>query len=99
MVREILERLVAPRRAEQGQVEFSLYASPSDATRFVVFGIWASDAHHQADRSTEHLLAFPSKAPDVLDGPTAVTKWSKISWPVGFLFREPQKARRGTPEN
>ncbi len=77
-VRDVLLGLTAPTRAEAGCINYDLHQSTDDPSRFVFYENWASAAHLDAHGRSPHLRAFRALAPEILDGATELTPWTKI---------------------
>ena len=79
-LREELQRLIAPSRAEAGCVDYVLHQSLKDPTLFMFYENWKSKADLEAHRRTPHLQALGKVAPELLEGPTEITEWKIVKW-------------------
>jgi quinol monooxygenase YgiN len=77
-LRQELQRLLAPTRAEAGCISYDLHQSQSDPALFVFYENWASQAALDAHFQTPHLQAVLKLVPDLVDGPLDITKWTRL---------------------
>jgi|ERR1700674_662634 len=77
-VREELERLLAPTRAEAGCINYDLHESTADPRDFLFHETWQSLAHLEAHRQTPHLKRLREVLPPLTEGPNDVTLWKKV---------------------
>ncbi|MBW3671648.1 MAG: antibiotic biosynthesis monooxygenase [Acidobacteria bacterium] len=67
-LRELLEGLIEPTRAEPGCLDYRLMADGEDEHRFVFVEEWRDDAALDAHFETSHLQEALTKFPELLDG-------------------------------
>jgi quinol monooxygenase YgiN len=77
-VREELERMVAPTRAEAGCINYDLHESTADPLDFMFHETWQSLAHLEAHRQTAHMKRLREALPPLTERPNEVTLWKKI---------------------
>ena len=77
-LREELQRLVAPSRAEAGCLLYDLHESTTDPGSFVFYETWKSHEELDTHFQRPHMLAILPLLPDLLDGPLELTKWTKL---------------------
>src|ERR1700693_4069311 len=77
-LRQELQRLVPPTRAEAGCLRYDLHESTTEPGWFLLYEIWKSEADLQAHFQTQYLKAFFSVVPEIADGPSEITKWAKL---------------------
>jgi quinol monooxygenase YgiN len=77
-LRQQLQGLVAPSRAEAGCLLYDLHESRSDSGLFLFYEIWKSDADLDAHFQTPHIKAIGKLFPELLDGELDLTKWTKL---------------------
>lgn len=56
-IREEMQKLVAPTRAEPGCLQYDFYADDQDPHLFMFFEVWESRAHLDAHKTTPHIQA------------------------------------------
>ena len=78
-VRELLESLVAPTRAETDNVVYALHQGAQDPAVFVFIENWTSQAALDAHLDTPHLQAALPKIPELLDGELVITPLNRIA--------------------
>jgi quinol monooxygenase YgiN len=79
IVRDMLQRLVVPSRAESGCLEYSLHESIADPTLYVIYQVWDNEAALVAHSSAPHTAGFRRAAPGVLDGPINNSRWRRMA--------------------
>jgi quinol monooxygenase YgiN len=57
-VEEALRKMVAPTRAEPGNLDYQVFRDPDDAELFVLFERYADQSAFDAHRATEHFGAY-----------------------------------------
>ena len=57
-VEEALRRMVAPTRAESGNLDYQVFRDPGDRSLFVLFERYADESAFDAHRATEHFGAY-----------------------------------------
>lgn len=77
-LRQELQALVTPTRAEPGCVCYDLHESNTEPGLFVFYETWKGDVDLDAHFQTPHMLAFHGKAPDLVEGAVELTKCTKI---------------------
>jgi len=77
-LREELQRLIAPTRAEAGCINYVLHQSENDPTLFLFYENWRSKADLEAHRGTPHLQALAKAAPELVEHPTEITEWKIV---------------------
>ncbi len=77
-LRQELQRLLEPTRAEAGCLLYDLHQSHSDPAQFLFYEIWRSEADLDAHFQTPHLQALLQAVPEFLDEPLDVTRWTKL---------------------
>jgi quinol monooxygenase YgiN len=77
-LRQELQRLVAPTRTEAGCLRYDLHESTTEPGWFLLYETWRSEADLQAHFQTSYLKAFFQIVPELADGPSEITKWTKL---------------------
>jgi quinol monooxygenase YgiN len=77
-LREELQRLVAPTRAEAGCITYDLHVSKSEPGFFMFHEVWRSVADLDAHFKTPHMVAIAKLLPELLEGPMDLSKWTKL---------------------
>jgi quinol monooxygenase YgiN len=77
-VRQFLEALLAPTRAEAGCINYDLHQSQSDPALFVFYENWRSEAHLEAHARSAHIQSFRKLTVEILVAPVEITKWKPI---------------------
>lgn len=77
-LREELERLLAPTRAEKGCINYDLHRSLEAPTLFMFHENWASEVDLDAHLRSPHLQALLRLMPELIDGQIEITKWEKV---------------------
>ena len=57
-VEEALRKMVAPTRAEPGNLDYQVFRDPADRSLFVLFERYADEAAFDAHRATPHFSAW-----------------------------------------
>jgi len=78
-VRQILEGLLAPTRAEVGCINYDLHQSQSDPALFVFYENWESEGHLEAHAGSAHIQSFRRLADETLAEPVQITKWQILA--------------------
>jgi quinol monooxygenase YgiN len=73
-VRQILQGLLAPTRAEVGCINYDLHQSQSDPAVFVFYENWESEGHPEAHARSAHMQSFQRLADETLAEPVQITK-------------------------
>ncbi|MGY3338112.1 quinol monooxygenase YgiN [Streptomyces filamentosus] len=63
--------LVAPSRAEPGNISYQAYVHPEDPAAWLVFEEWEDRAAYEAHLSSPHLTEALAAGPGLLTGPPA----------------------------
>ncbi len=66
-VREGLEGLLAPTRAEEGCLSYDLHVDPKDPGLFVFYETWESEPHLDAHLESAHITANRERIGSLLD--------------------------------
>ena len=74
-VREILQGLLSPTRAEAGCINYDLHQSQTDPALFVFYENWESEAHLDAHARSAHIQSFRKLTDETLAEPVQITKW------------------------
>ena len=77
-VRDILEGLVGPTRAERGCLGYELLHNSRDPTDFTFVEEWSDPAALDAHASSPHFLDAYARLPELLDGPVDIRRYSLI---------------------
>lgn len=77
-VRQVLQGLVSPTRAEAGCINYDLHQSQADPALFVFYENWTSEAHLDAHSKSPHIQSFRKVAGEILAGPVEITKWQVV---------------------
>jgi quinol monooxygenase YgiN len=77
-VRQVLQGLVSPTRAEAGCINYDLHQSQTDPALFVFYENWTSEAHLDAHSKSAHIQSFRKVAGEILAGPVEITKWQVV---------------------
>jgi len=77
-LRDELNRLIAPTRAESGCILYDLHESVDDPAQFLFYEIWQSQAHLDAHFQTPHLQRLLKIAPEIAEGEIHVKKWGRL---------------------
>ncbi len=78
-LREVLEALIAPTRAEADCVTYALHQGAQDPAVFVFYENWTSQAALDAHLATPHLQAALPKIPELLDGDLVITPLNRLA--------------------
>jgi quinol monooxygenase YgiN len=77
-LRQELQRLLAPTRAEAGCLRYDLHESKTEPGWFLLYETWKSEADLDAHFQTPYLKAFFRLVPELADGPSEISKWTKL---------------------
>jgi quinol monooxygenase YgiN len=77
-LRQELQGLMAPTRAEAGCIGYDLHESQTDPALFVFHENWKSQADLDAHFETPHIKAILKIAPEMMEGEMDLTKWTKL---------------------
>ena len=77
-LRELLESLIEPTRAEDGCHTYALHQGAQDPSVFVFYENWTSQDHLDAHLSTPHLQAALPRIPELLDGDLVITPLRRV---------------------
>ena len=78
-LRQELQRVVVPTRAEAGCLRYDLHESTTERGWFLLYETWKSEADLQTHLQTPYLKAFFQLVPDLADGPSEITKWTNLA--------------------
>lgn len=78
-LRELLEGLIAPTRAEADNVTYALHQGSQDPAVFVFYEIWTSQDALDAHLAMPHLQAALPRIPDLLDGDLVITPLHRVA--------------------
>jgi quinol monooxygenase YgiN len=78
-VRQILEELLAPTRAEAGCMNYDLHQSQTDPALFVFYENWVSEGDLEAHARSAHIQSFRKLADEILVEPVQITKWQIVA--------------------
>lgn len=78
-LRELLESLISPTRAEDDNVTYALHQGAQDPAVFIFYENWASQAALDAHLGTPHLQAALPRIPELLDGDLVITPLHRIA--------------------
>jgi quinol monooxygenase YgiN len=78
-VYETFSVLRAPTHQEAGCVYYELHQSLENPREFVFYENWTSAAHLDAHLKTPHVQAAFQLAPEILDGPIEISRWTMLS--------------------
>jgi quinol monooxygenase YgiN len=77
-VKQVLEGLIAPTRAEAGCINYDLFQSDSDPAQFVFYENWKSDADLDRHAQTPHIKQAARLLTELLAEPVKITKWRAV---------------------
>ena len=77
-VKQTLEGLIAPTRAEVGCINYDLFQSDSDPTLFVFYENWKNDADLDRHAQTPRIKASGGLLTGLLQEPVKITKWRTV---------------------
>lgn len=77
-VRETFGVLREPTHREAGCVEYEFHQSVENPREFVFYENWTSAAHLDAHLKTPHVQAAFKIAPEILDGPVEISRWTML---------------------
>ena len=77
-LRQELQRLLAPTRAEAGCMSYDLHESTSDPALFLFYENWASQEALDEHFQSPHLQALLKLVPALVDGRPDITKWTIV---------------------
>jgi quinol monooxygenase YgiN len=77
-LRQELQRLLSPTRAEAGCISYDLHQSTTDPASFAFYETWKSHEDLDAHFQTPYMLAILTLLPDLLEGPLDLTTWTKL---------------------
>ena len=77
-VRQVLQELLPPTRAEAGCINYDLHQSQMDPALFVFYENWTSEAHLEAHSKSPHIQSLRKVAGEILAGPIEITKWQVV---------------------
>jgi quinol monooxygenase YgiN len=74
-LRQVLEGLLAPTRAEDGCINYDLHCNDDDPSEFMFYENWTSRSHLDRHLESPHLSAFKARMDALLDRPLDLTFW------------------------
>src|SRR5260370_37310399 len=77
-LRQEMQGLLSPTRAEAGCLRYDLHESKSEPGWFLLYEMWKSEADLDSHFQTPYLKAFFQMAPELRAGPSEVTKGTKF---------------------
>ena len=77
-VKQVLEGLIAPTRAETGCINYDLFQSDGDPAQFVFYENWKSDADLDSHAQTLHIKECVGLLTGLLVEPVKITKWRTV---------------------
>ncbi len=77
-LRQELQRMVGPTRAEAGCLRYDLHESTTEPGWFLLYETWKTAADLDAHFQTPYLKAFFQMVPELADEPSEITKWTKL---------------------
>jgi quinol monooxygenase YgiN len=66
-------------RAEEGNVSYSLFQDPEDATKFLFFEVWKNQAAIDTHFATAHFIKFSETAKDLISQPADITVYDTVA--------------------
>jgi len=78
-LRELLESLVEPTRAEDGNHTYALHQGTQDPLVFMFYENWTSQGHLDDHLATPHLQSALPRIPELLDGDLVITPLQRIA--------------------
>ncbi len=77
-LRQELQRLVAPTRAEPGCITYDLHESQTDPAQFMFYEVWKSPADLDAHFETSHMKAMKKIEHEIVEGEMDLSRWTKV---------------------
>lgn len=74
-LRQVLEGLLEPTRAEDGCINYDLHCNDDDPSEFMFYENWTSRSHLGSHLESPHLSAFKARMDELLDRPLDLTFW------------------------
>lgn len=78
LLREALQRALAPTRAEAGCLNYDLHESVADPRDFVFYENWVSQADLDAHLKSPHIKTLFEALPSLTEGHAEVTLWKMV---------------------
>jgi quinol monooxygenase YgiN len=78
LLREALQRVLAPTRAEAGCLNYDLHESATDPRDFVFYENWISQGDLDAHLKSPHIKALFESLPSLTEGQAEVTLWKMV---------------------
>ncbi len=78
-LRELLESLIEPTRAEEGCTTYALHRGTQDPALFVFYENWRTQDHLEAHLATPHLAAALPRIPELLDGELTIMSLQRLA--------------------
>lgn len=77
-LRQELQQLVAPTRAELGCITYDLHESQTDPAEFMFYEVWKSQADLDAHFETPHMKAMKKIEHEIVEGGMDLSRWTKL---------------------
>ncbi len=77
-LRELLEGLVEPTRAEAGCISYHLHSNDSDPAEFIFTEEWAEGAALEAHLQTPHIGAAAARMPELCDADMVLRRLTRL---------------------
>ena len=77
-LRQELQRLVTPTRAEPGCITYDLHDSQTDPAVFMFYEVWKSSADLDAHFATPHMKAMKKIEHEIIEGEMDLSRWTKL---------------------
>jgi len=77
-LRQELQLLVAPTRAEPGCITYDLHESQTDPAQFMFYEVWKSPTDLDAHFETPHMKAMKKIEHEIVEGEMDLTRWAKL---------------------
>jgi quinol monooxygenase YgiN len=77
-LRQELNRLVRPTRAEQGCLTYELHQSQTDPALLMFYENWKSQADLDAHFETPHFKEFMGIFHEMIEGDMDLTQWTRV---------------------
>ena len=77
-LRQELQRLVAPTRAEPGCVTYDLHESQTDPAEFMFYEAWRSSADLDAHFETSHMKTMKKIEHEIVEGGMDLSRWTRL---------------------
>ncbi|MGB5986224.1 MAG: putative quinol monooxygenase [Desulfobacterales bacterium] len=81
-VKQAIQALIAPTRAEAGCINYDLHQSTDDPSLFILYENWVSKQALDTHLAMPYLEEFLGKADTLLKEPVDIALWKMISTPA-----------------